>query len=57
MKGNISNNELRIPEFLENGNLPPGIHSVSWSEFKEKYGIRFKRKQQLAGLDKKESVK
>lgn len=44
--------QAKIPDFMENGNLPPGIHSTSWEEFKERYGVNYKRKQQLSGLEK-----
>ncbi len=27
-----------IPDFDENGNLPPGVHFCDWSEFKERFG-------------------
>ncbi|WP_263053646.1 DUF6932 family protein [Oscillatoria nigro-viridis] len=27
-----------IPEFDENGNLPPGVYWAEWEEFKERLG-------------------
>lgn len=29
---------LMISKFDENGNLPPGVHSCEWEEFKERFG-------------------
>lgn len=42
---------IPIPAFV-NKNLPPGIHPTTWEEFKAKYGINYKRKLQLEGLEK-----
>jgi hypothetical protein len=39
-----------IPEFLPNGNLPPGIHDVSWHDFCERFGYTAHRKSLLDGL-------
>ncbi|MCP4295677.1 MAG: hypothetical protein GY786_08735 [Proteobacteria bacterium] len=39
-----------IPEFLPNGNLPPGIHDVSWQDFCERFGYTAHRKSLLDGL-------
>lgn len=41
-----------IPEFENNGNLPPGIHSASIQEVKERFGTNPHRKNLLTGLDK-----
>jgi hypothetical protein len=40
-----------IPAFDENGNLPPGIHFCEWEEFNERFGINFKRRQMIDGLE------
>lgn len=40
-----------IPEFDENGNLPPGIHFCSWSEFKEKFGYNTRRNTLISGIE------
>ena len=42
----------QIPDFLASGTLPPGIHTTTWEEFKNRYGINHKRKLQLRGLEK-----
>jgi hypothetical protein len=39
-----------IPEFEDNGNLPPGIHETSWEEFIERFGRTPQRKRLLKGL-------
>jgi len=39
-----------IPEFDENGNLPPGIHFCEWEEFKERFGTNFPRQRLIEGL-------
>ena len=39
-----------IPEFLPSGNLPPGIHDVSWQDFCERFGHTAHRKSLLDGL-------
>ncbi len=39
-----------IPEFLPNGNLPPGIHDFSWQDFCERFGYTAHRKSLLDGL-------
>ncbi len=43
---------MTIPPFDENGNLPPGIHWVTWDEFKERFGTNYKRLRQIEGLKK-----
>ena len=39
-----------IPEFDENGNLPPGIHFCEWEEFKERFSTTVPRQRLLKGL-------
>jgi hypothetical protein len=39
-----------IPEFDENGNLPPGVHWVEWSEFVERFGTNDRRLRMIRGL-------
>jgi hypothetical protein len=39
-----------IPEFDENGNLPPGIYWAKWEEFVERFGITPRRRRLLEGL-------
>jgi hypothetical protein len=39
-----------IPEFDINGNLPPGIHQVTWEEFTKRFGITRHRCKLLGGL-------
>ena len=40
-----------IPEFDENGNLPPGVHFCEWEEFKERFCANYKRNRRLEGLE------
>ncbi len=40
-----------IPEFDENGNLPPGVHWAEWEEFVERFGITSRRKRLIKGLE------
>lgn len=40
-----------IPEFDENGNLPPGVHFCDWDEFKERFGYTFKRSEMIRGME------
>lgn len=40
-----------IPEFDENGNLPPGVHWAEWQEFKERFGYNRRRRQLMTGLE------
>lgn len=40
-----------IPEFDENGNLPPGVYFCEWEEFKERFGNSFKRERMINGLE------
>jgi hypothetical protein len=39
-----------IPEFMPNGNLPPGIHNSTWQEFEKRLGYTPQRKLLLEGL-------
>ncbi|MBO1350610.1 MAG: hypothetical protein EBE86_025985 [Hormoscilla sp. GUM202] len=41
-----------IPEFDENGNLPPGIHFCEWEEFKERFGTNLTRDRLIKGLSR-----
>ena len=42
--------ERVIPEFDENGNLPPVVHFCEWEEFNEKFGTNYKRERMIEGL-------
>lgn len=39
-----------IPNFNEDGNLPPGIHKATWEEIETKFGNTVHRKKLLEGL-------
>lgn len=39
-----------IPEFDENGNLPPGVYWTEWEEFKERFGTTPVRSRMIEGL-------
>lgn len=39
-----------IPNFDENGNLPPGIHRAAWKEFSKRFGHPGRRKTLLDSL-------
>lgn len=39
-----------IPEFDENGNLPPGIHWATWEEFVDRFGTTPRRLRMIEGL-------
>jgi len=39
-----------IPEFDENGNLPPGVHFCEWEEFVERFGSNELRLRLMRGL-------
>lgn len=39
-----------IPEFDENGNLPPGVYWAEWEEFEERFGYNSRRALLMAGL-------
>ncbi|MBC6479673.1 MAG: hypothetical protein GDA56_19730 [Hormoscilla sp. GM7CHS1pb] len=41
---------MTIPEFDENGNLPPGVHWAEWSEFQERFGTTRKQQRMIEGL-------
>ncbi|RUR72628.1 DUF6932 family protein (plasmid) [Chlorogloeopsis fritschii PCC 9212] len=40
-----------IPEFNDNGNLPPGVHWAEWEEFKEIFGTNLTRQRMVDGLE------
>lgn len=40
-----------LPNFTENGDLPPGIHSATWREVKEKFGWNKRRCYLIDGLE------
>ena len=42
--------EQVIPDFDDNGNLPPGVHFCEWEEFNERFGTTFKRQNMIDGL-------
>ena len=42
--------EKVIPEFDENGNLPPGVHFCLWDEFIDRFGTNFSRQRMIDGL-------
>jgi hypothetical protein len=39
-----------IPDFDENGNLPPGVHFCEWEEFVERFGTNERRLRLIEGL-------
>ena len=39
-----------IPEFDENGNLPPGVHFCEWEEFVDRFGTTDIRLRLMRGL-------
>jgi hypothetical protein len=39
-----------IPEFDENGNLPPGVHFCEWEEFVDRFGTTDLRLRLMGGL-------
>lgn len=42
---------MSIPSFdPETGNLPPGIHEATWSEFTQRFGFSARRQALLVGL-------
>ncbi|KKD39161.1 MAG: hypothetical protein WAN66_22690 [Limnoraphis robusta] len=41
-----------IPNFDENGNLPPGVHFCEWEEFVERFGTNDLRLRLMSGLRK-----
>lgn len=40
-----------IPDFDENGNLPPGVHFCSWDEFSERFGYTRDRRRMIQGIE------
>jgi len=40
-----------IPEFDENGNLPPGVHFCEWEEFQQRFGTTLRRQRMMDGLE------
>jgi hypothetical protein len=42
--------KIMIPEFDENGNLPPGIHWTTWETLVEQFGITPRRRRMIEGL-------
>lgn len=43
---------MTIPDFDENGNLPPGIHWTTYEAFEERFGTNGSRRSQIEGLKK-----
>lgn len=43
--------EQVIPEFDQNGNLPPGVHFCEWQEFVERFGNTDIRLRLIQGLE------
>ena len=41
-----------VPDFTEDGLLPPGVHWATWEEVAERFGGNSRREQLLAGLRK-----
>jgi uncharacterized protein DUF6932 len=41
-----------IPEFDDNGNLPPGVHAATWTEITQRYATTPRRRELLAGLER-----
>jgi len=39
-----------VPPFLPTGNLPPGIHTVTWRELESRFGFTVRRRHLLTGL-------
>ena len=39
-----------IPDFDENGKLPPGIHFCTWEEFTDRFGTTLRRLRLINGL-------
>jgi len=40
-----------IPDFDENGNLPPGVHFCDWHEFKERFVYNIRRSTLSSGIE------
>ena len=41
---------LMIPEFVENGNLPPGTYGATWQEVVNRFGGNAHRRRLLSGM-------
>lgn len=39
-----------VPDFDDDGNLPPGIHFTTWQDFCQRFGTNAHRKRLMAGL-------
>ncbi|MBY0503056.1 MAG: hypothetical protein K2X03_04050 [Bryobacteraceae bacterium] len=39
-----------IPEWLDNGDLPPGVHFAQWAEVEERLAFNPRRRRLLAGF-------
>lgn len=39
-----------IPEFDENGNLPPGVYWAEWDEFEQRFSYNPTRRRLINGL-------
>lgn len=39
-----------MPDFDEHGNLPPGIHQITWQDFETRFGTNAHRRRLLVGL-------
>ena len=44
------NKKVAIPTFEPDGNLPPGIHFCTWSEFVDRFGTNLRRQRLISGL-------
>lgn len=42
---------VMIPDFDENGNLPPGVHFCTWDEFRERFGYNSRRRTLIRGVE------
>jgi hypothetical protein len=40
-----------IPEFDENGNLPPGVYFCDWDELKQRFGYNIRRRNLINGIE------
>lgn len=40
-----------IPDFEENGNLPPGVHYCYWDEFRERFGYTHDRRKMIESME------
>lgn len=50
MKPQKHNENVVLPAFDAEGNLPPGIHDASWKEINERFGTNLQRRSQLSGM-------